>query len=251
MISPGEPVVGIHNISGTRDLVLVCEHASNRVPDGIDLGLDADALDSHIALDIGAMGLAKAMSNRLNAPLLHGRISRLVYDCNRPPEAVDAIPGKSEDIEVPGNRNLGPDQRAFRVNAVYRPFEAALGRLLSTRPNAALVTVHTFTPVWFGAPRAVDIGILHGEDPRLAEAMMALATRTEGRDVRLNEPYSSSDGVTHTIDRHGAGTGRLNVMIEIRNDLVATAAGQATFADLLARWVEAALPLARADRAMA
>lgn len=251
MTSPYGPVVGVHNISGARDLVLVCEHASAHVPEGIDLGLGAADLASHIAWDIGALGLATAMSDRLAAPLVHGRISRLIYDCNRPPEAHDAIPTKAETIPIPGNRNLSPDERTFRTGAIYQPFESALARLLATRPNATLVTVHTFTPVWFGAPRTVDIGLLHGEDPRLARAMMTVATRTDGRNVRLNEPYSSIDGVTHTIDLHGAATGRLNVMIEVRNDLVAAPADQETFADLLTGWIETALPLAQAERVIA
>lgn len=252
MTSPFGPIVDVHNGSGSPDLVLVCEHASHRVPVSLGgLGLDDVARTSHIAWDPGAMGVAERMSGLLDAPLVHGRISRLIYDCNRSPEAVDAIPVRAESVEVPGNRDLPADARAARVACVYRPFEATVRRLVAEGPATALVTIHTFTPVWHGRPRSVEIGILHGRDPRLATAMYEVAASRSDLDVRLNEPYGTEDGVTHTIDLHGAANGLLNVMLEIRNDLVATPDEQARMGDLLTGWLRAALALVHPARAIA
>ncbi|MDJ0857770.1 MAG: N-formylglutamate amidohydrolase [Dinoroseobacter sp.] len=225
-------------------VLVVCEHASRRLPNTLgDLGLSPVHLESHIAWDIGAMGLAKELSKKLNGPLVRGAISRLVYDLNRPPEAHDAIPVQSEATVIPGNRNLSASERAARVEQIYRPFEAALDATIQTRPGLeALVTVHSYTPVWFGDPREVEIGILCGRDPRLAERVLRVAREAAPhRDIRLNAPYGPEDGVAHTLDRHGAGNDLPSVMIEIRNDLIADDARHTALATDLAGWVRTAL----------
>lgn len=220
LLAPGEgPPVECLNPEGRAPVVLVCEHASPAIPRALrDLGLSEADRWSHAVWDPGALKVAEAMSRALDAPLVAARVSRLVYDCNRPPEADSAMPDRSETVEVPGNRDLSPEARAARVREVYDPFRRTLSAVLADRPGAALVTVHSFAPVWFGAPRAAEIGLLHDEDDRLATAMLAKAAILPAR-AALNVPYSAADGVTHTLRLHGAG--RQNVMIEIRNDLIA------------------------------
>ncbi|QOL82630.1 N-formylglutamate amidohydrolase [Pseudooceanicola spongiae] len=225
------PAVAVTNPCGTGPVVLVCEHASATIPVSLDgLGLSqADRL-SHAAWDPGALDLALAMSERLHAPLVAGRISRLVYDCNRPPEAPTAMPERSEVVEVPGNHALTPAQRAARTDAIYRPFQTALSAVLE-RHGGAVVTVHSFTPVWHGTPRSTEIGLLHDSDARLATAMMK--NWSGPLKAELNAPYSATDGVTHTLATHAIPRGRLNVMIEVRNDLLADAASVAAVAEQL------------------
>jgi len=221
-------------------VLVVCEHASNRVPDGLEgLGVGADVLRSHVAWDPGAAGVARHLAARMQAVLVEGCISRLVYDCNRPPEAASAIPARSEIYHIPGNADLSPDHRAERVAQVYRPFEEAIDAQVQTyrRSLEMMVTVHSFTPVFNGVAREVELGILHGIDPRFAEEMMACAEMAAPFVVRLNEPYAASDGVAHTLDLHGTRNGLANVMIEIRNDLIATDAQQAAMAERLAAWI--------------
>ncbi len=223
--------------------LIVCEHASCRLPEELsNLGLAAEHLESHIAWDIGASGLASALARRLGGPLVRGAISRLVYDLNRPPEAHDAIPARSEDIPIPGNGNLSTSERAQRVDQVYRPFEAALDGAIRQRASLeALVTVHSFTPVWLGEPRDVEIGILCGRDTRLAERVLGIAQASApDRDIRFNEPYGPQDGVAHTLDRHGAANDLPSVMIEIRNDLISEEEEREAIAEELAGWVQAA-----------
>lgn len=236
-------VVEVVNPSGAGHVVLVCEHASNFIPaQYANLGLDSRAIASHIAWDPGAMAVARGMAALLDAPLIAQRISRLVYDCNRPPEARDAMPATSEAFSVPGNANLSAADRAARVEAVYVPFREALsaqiGRRVAAGRPPALVTVHSFTPIYNGVPRAVDLGILHDADARLADAMLDGCADPR---VRRNEPYGPRDGVTHTLRVHALARGLLNVMIEIRNDLIVDAASQNAMAARLAALVSAGL----------
>ncbi|NBC31897.1 MAG: N-formylglutamate amidohydrolase [Alphaproteobacteria bacterium] len=216
----------IVNERGGGPLVLACEHAANHVPAAYGtLGLPAAALGSHIAWDPGAAALAEGLSQRLDAPLVMAGISRLVYDCNRPPDHPGAMPVLSEDIAIPGNRDLSPAARAARVAAVYTPFHDALAGLLDARLAAggrppALVTLHSFTPVFLGRPRAVELGILHDADARLADALIDEARAEGGLDVRRNTPYGPADGVTHTLVKHALPRGLPNAMIEVRNDLL-------------------------------
>ena len=232
----GAPVA-IERAEAKSDIVLICEHASRRVPESLgDMGLSEDLLESHIAWDPGALAVATLLSEALDATLIHQRFSRLAYDCNRPPEAKDAIPEVSEVFEVPGNRGLDPVERVARAEALYHPFHKAIDDLLVARQNArrspVIVTIHSFTPVFKGVTRDVEIGILHDSDSRLADCMLAKVAG--GYDVRRNEPYAPVDGVTHTLRRHGLSRRLLNVMIEIRNDLIADAVGQAKAAGFIA-----------------
>lgn len=235
-----DKAVEIVNETGGGPVILVCEHASNHIPtDWGDLGLDADARESHAAWDPGAEALATLLSRALDAPLVAGRVSRLVYDCNRPPEDPSAMPAQTETIAVPGNAALDTAARAARVRAVYRPFTETLAALTARRRAQgtpfALVTIHSFSPTWFGVPREVEIGILHDEDSRLADAMLARAPSLPHRRIARNAPYGPEDGVTHTLRRHGLENGLSNVMLELRNDLLTTdSAREEIAADLLA-----------------
>ena len=235
-----DDVVRTANPGGSHPVVLVCEHASFRIPPQFhDLGLRSEALTSHIAWDPGAMETAQALSGLLDAPLVYSTVSRLVYDCNRPPESNAAMPAKSEIYSVPGNSDLSADDRQLRADTYYRPFEKRIGEVLEEHGSGAvLVTLHSFTPVYNGVSRDVEIGVLHDTDARLADAMLQVAG---GFDIRRNEPYGPGDGVTYTLRRHALARGLLNVMIEIRNDLVATPEQCAAMASRLADWLNAAL----------
>ena len=224
----------------SAEVMLVCEHASNYIPAHLhDLGLTPAQKVSHIAWDPGALGVARALAERLKAPLIAGGQSRLVYDLNRPPEATSAIPERSEVHDIPGNQNLSEAARKERISQVYAPFYAALVQALTERCSnlKLLVTLHSFTPVFKGETRAVELGILHGQDASFAQAMIKLTPDNCAFSVQLNQPYSAKDGVAHTLDEHGCKNGLLNVMLEIRNDLIETPEQQSSWADLLAPWL--------------
>ncbi len=233
-------VVDVSSGTDRPSILIVCEHASNDIPPHLnDLGLSLAARNSHAAWDPGALDVAVSMRDMLPAVLVNGRVSRLVYDCNRPPEAESAIPEKSEIYDIPGNVNLTPSERQNRIDYVYRPFETTLHHQINLYREtlALIVTIHSFTPVYHGKQRDVEIGILHGSDHSFASAMMHKIPSASTFDVRLNEPYSAQDGVAHTLDLHGAGNGLANVMIEIRNDLIQTPDTQRDLARFLSDWL--------------
>ena len=222
------------NADGQGAVVILCEHASRFVPEWMDgLGLSEAELESHIAWDPGAEPVSLILSQALDAPIIAGRTSRLVYDCNRPPNANGAMPARSETTDVPGNANVSDAERHARITGVYDPYCHAVRKVLEARKAlglfTVLVTMHSFTPIYFGQPREVEIGILHDIDRRLADAMLSRADSLD-RNIQRNVPYGPEDGVTHSLQIHGLAYGFPNVMIEIRNDLIRDAAGQSGLA---------------------
>ncbi len=240
LIEPSEgPAFAVLRPDGASDVVLICEHASKTMPKALGtMGLDEAALASHIAWDIGAQRVAEMLSEKLDAPLVSQRFSRLAYDCNRPPESPGAYPERSEIFDVPGNAGLSADDKACRAAALYHPFHQAIDALIEGRlakgEAVVLVTVHSFTPVYFGNPRDGHLGILHDDDRRLADAMLDAAASAEFEKVSRNYPYGPEDGVTHTLKRHGLTRQIANVMLEIRNDLISDEAGQRDWAGRIA-----------------
>lgn len=211
---------------GAAPVVLVCEHASRHIPAELnDLGLAEPARSSHAAWDIGAMDMAADMAALLDAPLVAAGVSRLVYDLNRPLESPSAIPEKSEIFDIPGNQGLSEAARRDRFDRLHVPFHARLAEVVAAQQArcggpVALVTIHTFTRVYMGRERSVEIGYLFHDDGRLAQGALA-AEQARGRyAAALNEPYGVADGVTHTLKMQGEDKGLQALMIEVRNDLV-------------------------------
>lgn len=233
----------IINKQGESRIILVCEHASNHIPTEFnDLGLSEEAKISHIAWDPGALGVGTHMAKTLDAKFVISTVSRLVYDCNRPPEASGAMPAKSEIFDIPGNFDLTDTARQKRTDLVYRPFQTLLRTTIAEQKQpAVLVTIHSFTATYQGVHRDVEIGILHDDDTVLADAMLANAAQHTDLNVERNQPYGPIDGVTHTLQIHGIENGILNVMIEIRNDLIETSDAQKDMADILSDMLTDAL----------
>lgn len=235
------PPVRIVNPKGSSALVLVCEHASAHMPEDYNhLGLPPEAREAHIAWDPGALGVAEHLSKRLDATLVAATLSRLLYDCNRPPNAPGAMPERSEVFNIPGNVGLSVQDRAARIEGIYVPFHAAVADVLAHRTTPVLVTIHSFTPTFHDRPRSVEIGLLHDSDTRLADAMLNTAPQHTALKVERNAPYGPQDGVTHTLQRHALSGNHLNLMIEIRNDLISTTTEQNAMGELFAKWITAA-----------
>jgi len=223
------------NTGGRSPYVLICEHASNLIPKQLGaLGLPPAELQRHIAWDIGAERVARLLARLIDAPLVLQRYSRLVYDCNRPPDSPDSMPEISETTQIPGNRALTPAARLDRIRGIYRPFHAAVADLLDTRAaegvGSLVVSIHSFTPVYKGKQRSVELGILHDRDTSLSSKLIKSFPNI---DARLNEPYGPKDGVLHTLNLHAAPRGLKHAMIEIRNDLIDSERGQDEWAQRL------------------
>jgi len=205
-------------------VVFVCEHASNFIPPEFNnLGLDDVAASSHIAWDPGARLVTQFLRQAFDGTSVMSNVSRLVYDCNRPPDSSDAMPARSEIYDIPGNSTLTRQQEDDRVEKYYRPFERALeNEIKSHEFVTALVTIHSFTPIYNGNHREVELGVLHDDDSRFADAILTLSDEHTRLRTMRNQPYGPEHGVTHTLKRHGLENGLLNVMIEVRNDLLPT-----------------------------
>ena len=228
------------------DVIFLCDHASNAFPAPWgDLGLSPDQRQAHIAWDPGALGLMRGLAARLDAACVSATVSRLIYDCNRAPDMAGAMPARSEVHDIPGNATVSAEERLARTRAVYLPFQTAVHELIASRiamgRRPAVITIHSFTPVYFGAPRAVEFGVIHDADDRLARAILAEAETRTDLVSGLNAPYSAADDVTHTLRLQATPYGLPNAMLELRNDLIATPAAEDAMADRLAPVLAAAL----------
>ena len=230
--------VRVTNPGGTSPYVVVCDHASNFIPSAFaDLGLQKPELERHIAWDPGAAPVARRIAATLDATLVESCISRLVIDCNRPLDAPDLISAVSETTVVPGNADLSPAARQERIDCSWQPFHDTLDTVIRERlekgMETRLVTVHSFTPVYKGVSRPWHIGIIHDEDERIAAPLLKSLRAVPGITVGANEPYSPSDLVYFTLERHARARGLACAMVEIRNDVIADATGQARWAELI------------------
>lgn len=238
LLGAGEPpAVEILNADGLGSAVLVCDHASNRVPQRLDnLGLDAAQLADHIAWDPGAVEVARRLSAALDAPLVVSGYSRLVIDCNRPLGTAQAIAEQSAGVPVPGNCGLTPAERRLRVDTLFHAYHDAIERLLDQRVRrpTVLLSIHSFTPVLNGRPRPWQIGVSHWRDRRFATLMLAELARAGDITVGDNQPYRIEEDFDYTVPVHGEARGLPAIMIEIRQDELRTTVGAATWAARLA-----------------
>jgi predicted N-formylglutamate amidohydrolase len=227
----------IVNAGGAGNAVLSCDHASPRLPRRLGtLGLGAAHLADHIAWDPGAADVARRLSDLLDAPLVLSGYSRLVIDCNRPLDSSESIPAQTDGVPVPGNRTLTPADRELRIEALFTPYHRAIRELLDRRADrpSLLLSIHSFTPALAGERRPWSIGFAHGRDRRFAALMVGAMNRDEGLVVGDNQPYSVDDTTDYTIPVHGEDRGLPHVLVEIRQDGIATAADAATWAERLA-----------------
>ena len=230
---------------GASDLVLTADHAGRLIPRRLGrLGVAESELQRHIAWDIGIAGVTERLSDALNALAVLQVYSRLVIDCNRDPSVPSSVPEISETTPIPGNVGLSEAERARRVEAIFTPYHARIAALLDARAAAGrrtvLVAMHSFTPVFKGESRTVEVGVLFNHDARLASVLLTLLRAEGDIVVGANAPYAITDTSDYTVPVHGEKRGLPHVEIEIRQDLIAEAAGQATWAARFARLLRAA-----------
>lgn len=240
------PVVA-ENPEGTGPFVIVCDHASNSIPEEYkSFGFADDALETHIAWDPGALAVARRLSERLDAPLFWPDVSRLVIDCNRSPDVSSLIVTASEGQPVGANRAVSEAERSRRLDRIHTPYHAAidscLTRRLAARLTTALIAVHSFTPVYFGKARPWQVGIVFDTDRRMADLLIRGLEADPALTVGINEPYSPDDHVYYTVARHAGPRGLPAAMIEIRNDEIGDEVAQRSWADRLANILLAGAP---------
>jgi predicted N-formylglutamate amidohydrolase len=225
---------------GRSNFVIVVDHAGRRIPRRLmDLGLPESELKRHIAWDIGALGVARQMAAALDAPLVAQHYSRLVIDCNRDPKVATSIPKLSETVEIPGNVGLSDAEVAARRAEIFDPYHRHIKTLLDERAAenrpTLLVAQHSMTHIYKGVRREMHAAVLYNRDRRLAGLVLDMLRREGGLSIADNAPYFVSDETDYTIPHHGEARGLPHVEIEIRQDLVSDEAGQAEWAQRIAR----------------
>jgi predicted N-formylglutamate amidohydrolase len=245
----------VHVIAGQSisQLLLLCDHASNAVPIAYGtLGLPAAELERHIAYDIGAADVVVALAATLNAPAFLTRASRLLIDCNRATDDPTLIMRLSDGAIVPGNRVLDDAERQHRIVSYHRPYHHAiashLDRVIGNGLPPVLVSIHSFTPTWKGWPRPWHVGVLWDKDDRLAKRLLSGFSADPSLIVGDNQPYSGRL-YGDCLWQHGTSRGLAHAIIEIRQDLIAGAAGQNEWAARIAAILIAMLddPIAKAN----
>jgi len=224
-------------------LLFLCDHAAAALPEDYGtLGLDPALFRTHIAYDIGAAWVTRALAGRFGAGAILGRWSRLLIDLNRGEDDPTLVMKLSDGSIIPGNRDAGPEEVARRLRDYYRPYHAAVtAELDRIGPRAAIVSIHSFTPVWRGRARPWEVGVLWDTDRRLAGPLMARLSQ-HAFLYGDNEPYSGALE-NDCLNRHGTRRGLPHVLIEIRQDLIATE----TMAEDFARRLSFALAAALGD----
>jgi predicted N-formylglutamate amidohydrolase len=251
LLSSNDPVpFTVINDVGRTPAVLICDHASNAVPARLaNLGLDDAARARHIAWDIGAAEVGRALAVALDAPLVLPGFSRLVIDLNREPDDPTAICVISDRTIVPGNRGLTDADRAARASELFHPYHRAVAARIDAHlaqgRKPALISLHSFTPVMAGwgherLQRPWHIGVLFDRDERLAQPLLAALRGRGDLVVGENEPYSARNSHGFSLEYHGEARGLPHVELEMRQDLIGDTAGARRMADILA---EALTPL--------
>ncbi len=240
LLGSGDPLpFSVHRESGASRIVLVADHAGQRVPSALgSLGLPQGELDRHIGWDIGIDGVTRRLAELLDAVAILQRYSRLVIDCNRPPGATGSIALVSDGTEVPGNAALSTGDAVARTQEIFTPYHRRIARELDARDPLRppiLIAMHSFTPAFGGLARPWHAGVLYQRDRRLAYPLLAALREEHGLVVGDNEPYAVSDATDYAIPVHGERRGLLHVELEIRQDLIADERGQAEWAARLAR----------------
>ena len=223
------------------DMLLIADHASNRLPSGLDLGVPPALMDQHVAIDIGVAPLAQALSASIGCASVLGGVSRLLIDLNREEDAAGLIPASSDGHLIPGNVTLSDGEREARIAAFWRPYHQHVAELVSKMAPKLLISLHSFTPslATCDKPRPWQIGILYNQDDRAARLALPLLAQA-GIVAGDNLPYSGKV-LNATMNRHGEANGIAYLGIEVRQDLIADDEG-------VALWCERLVPIIRAVR---
>lgn len=228
----------------STDTLIICDHASNHVPDQINtgsLGLPDADMNRHIAFDIGAKGVSEHLGTLLNAPVICSTFSRLVIDPNRGEDDPTLMMRLYDGTIIPGNRHATQADIQTRLNLCHRPYHTAVSSLIASCKNPLLISIHSFTPRLNGrAPRPWHVGVLSGKDRRLSDALLHELAQEADINAGDNVPYNG-ELKGDCMDQHASQHGHNHTLIELRHDLIDTAAGQKKWANRLAPLLQRAI----------
>jgi predicted N-formylglutamate amidohydrolase len=217
--------------SGKGPYVIVCDHASNHVPDELEhLGLTSSDLSRHIAWDIGAAAVAEILSERFDSPVVFSGTSRLVVDCNRHPDAPDLIPQVSDGTIIPGNCNLTESDRAERLKNYFQPYHETIEQVLNGRDRVIFLSIHSMTECLNGDLRPWPVALSSYEDRTMAEPVIESLRSSNEFPVGDNQPYDLDPKVDYSTPHHALTRGLRHLQVEFRQDEIATKEGQKLWA---------------------
>lgn len=224
LLTVGEPAAAtLSNLEAGSPFIVLCDHASNRIPAKLaHLGLDAKQLHSHIAWDAGALAVAEVLSRRLDATLIQSNYSRLVIDCNRSVTSEESILTISDGVVIPGNLQIGENERTARQREIFHPYHHAIDTLLAQRANQSplLLSIHSFNPEIQGRHRPWEIGVCYGDDRRLADMFLEILSGCTSARIGDNEPFDVDPAIDYTLPQHANKRALRHVMLELRRDCV-------------------------------
>lgn len=224
---------------GRAQALILCDHAGRRVPPRLNgLGLPEHERARHIGWDIGAADVARRLAGLLDAPAVLCHVSRLVIDPNRLPGHPTSIPPISDGTVVPGNRAPDRPEIRRRLRGSFLPYHkeirGRIDRWLASGRVPVVIAVHSFTALMGSARRPWQIGVLWSEDRRLSDPLLAHFRADPALDVGDNQPYDGRHEAGFSIDFHARRRRLPHVMIELRQDLIATEPDAHGWADRLA-----------------
>lgn len=243
VLGADEPAPVVIERRGNHRWLIVCDHASNRIPNGLgQLGLEARDVAEHIAWDIGAADAARRLAERLDATLILCNYSRLVIDCNRYPDAVDSAPAHSDGTIVPGNEQLSPEARNARRSEIFEPYHQAISSHLDDALSAGhrpiFLSIHSCTPRMNGVERPWHIGLAWDRDDRFTRPVLDALRELTDVPIGDNLPYDLEFGGDFTTPEHAMTRGLAHLQVEFRNDLVNNRADAHKMADVLHAAIE-------------
>ncbi len=232
------PPVSVVNAEGSSRFLLTADHAGRLIPKALgDLGVSPADMERHVAWDIGIADVTRKLADVLDAAAVLQNYSRLVIDCNRPPEVQSAFPEISEAVRVPGNAGLSGLEKSRRRLEIFDPYHQEIADLIATRQarQVIYIAMHSFTPVYLEAVRGMHVAVLYNRNPRAAHILAELLREEGGVVVGENEPYRLSDATDYGVPVHAERGGLDYIEIEIRQDLISDEKGQAEWAGRLGR----------------
>lgn len=238
----------IINPDANSDWLLICEHASNRVPGALkQLKLTESEFEKHIAYDIGAANMTKYLADKLNATAILGNYSRLVIDCNRSLTHPSCIPPTSDGVMIPANQQLTDEQRIWRIQQIYQPFHKAIFEILCQKmvknPDTKIANIHSFTPMLAEekAPRPWDIGFIHKDDELTHKVIQYFQTQTS-YCIGDNEPYNGFIHKGYTVPAHADAMDIPSLLVEFRQDQINNPIGIKHWGNLLLSAIKSTTP---------
>ncbi len=237
-LNGGNDVTPVEWIPGSGSVLLTCEHASQRMPEGYRWPeADGHLLGTHWAYDLGAADLTRELAAALGAPAVLSRFSRLLADPNRPEDSETLFRAQAEGLPVALNTQfeggVHPEEKERRLVELYRPYHRAVDRLMAESEATVAFSVHSFTPLYEGQRRALEVGILFDTEEK-GSLVLVDALQQAGYVAAANEPYSGKLGLMYCVEHHGLRHGKRPIEIEVRQDLAEDAVARARLLKVLA-----------------